>query len=180
MACNSTCGFDTSGCTGPQADAFWSVNRVSIVEELSTIPGTTQVAMIIDNIGAAAGLTNGAKVYFEIYQEKTIGNNNIKTGDKNITGIVDASGNVKANWTITQADLNLATDKEVGATYTNYSKIYFTGAGETSGYLRLIVANQTYCSEITSCEDYKTRTECENDNMLCKISKTILKQNVGK
>ena len=38
LACNSTCGFDTSSCTGPQADAFWSVNRVSIVEELSTIP----------------------------------------------------------------------------------------------------------------------------------------------
>ena len=69
---------------------------------------------------------------FEIFDEDAVSNDNIRVGPTAITGVVNSTGALVANWTITDADYNNADD--FGE---SFDEFYFVVDGEISSYLVL-------------------------------------------
>ena len=170
LSCNG-CQIDTSSCTPfIQTNAFWSLNGNTPISTLDVTIGITTVKLVLQN----SGLSQGTNVSFDIKEDDLVLNDNIRTENASI----DSNGTAVANWTITQADLDSATDGILNEDFDDMT-FFFTANGDTSNILDItIVGSADACSDIVICSDYPDEASCENDDALCQVAQDSVPSNV--
>ena len=129
----------------PNAFAFWANNNFVEITFKNVIPDVTNVKLVLEN----SGLSQGTNLDFDI-REREFGPD---TRIRIISGTTNNNERVVATWTITQEDLDTATDLE---------EFYFRVNGEQSGSLTLNILPPVDCGTVVICSDYE-QSDCEND-----------------
>lgn len=152
---------------------YWADTNNNFITDISVVPGTTQIKLIIDK----SNEVQGTSMTFEIFERDTVKTDGVIIGatfDDNIrtksqgnelTGIVDSSGNASVNWTITQADIDNSKDGILNekSPYEFYFQATATNTIETSGDLNATLSTIDNCVGRTLCSEYLIKGDCLSD-----------------
>jgi len=144
------CASETAPIISPKFETYYWADSSGPISVSSVLVGVTEISMVFEN----SGLPEGTEVEFEIREDDLVFDDDIRTGDDAITGIVDSEGNIEATWLVTQKDLDKTDD---------YGEFYFNVQLGTSNNLELIILESLFCIGVDYCMNYETQSECEND-----------------
>ncbi len=154
--CSSTCTLET--------ESFWSLDGSTAIFSLNVVPGSTTVLLVSRN----TGLAENTEVTFQVYETDLIQSDLIKT----ISGTVNADGNAVAEWTITQEDLDTASNGEWGSIDAFYFEVPELPSGGISNDLSISISSGIFCSEIITCASYGDESSCNQD--LCGVADSTI------
>ena len=141
---------------------YWSDTNDYQITEATISPGTSTVRMHFQN----SSIPSGTSITLDIYEHDTFLQNPLDPSDdfiRSIDATTGDNGTASADWLITQSDL----DK----TPNDYNQFYFTVNGQSSGYLKLNIAQGFSCNQTFTCSDYSSEVNCNNDVQLCGVAK---------
>lgn len=134
------------------AEAFWSLDGTSAINELSVVlPDGRDVSLVVTDV------SDGESISFDVYEDDGI----LGFGDDYITTLsaTASGGKAIATWTITEDSLNQTDD---------YEQFYFTANGlstkdRTDVYKFLNITTSFTGPVITQCADYLDNVSCGED-----------------